>query len=445
MDQVPGDALPSGLVEVDAAGAIVDVNGLVLEWSGVGRDDLIGHPLEHLLRQPASTGLDSLEYLPAIAEITRPDGAILPVLVAETPADSGRNGYLTLFDAREQRSYKEQLQSRHSLVERTQTRLQLVIASSISFAEARDEEELAEVLADTAARAYAAEEAVVFLLDDDLVFRQMAGTNPFHDLPDIGSLAGQALALRDVLKVVGREGADAISASVGRAFEATGVQAMIIAPIHQGDQPLGIVAAFFHHPRTFDEQASPLADALAGQASRAVTALRLQRRLAHAALHDDTTGLPNRRFLEEATDVLSSRSFGELAAVLFVDLDGFKAVNDALGHHLGDELLKIVGQRLQSSIREGDVVARYGGDEFVIVSAVTAESDATDLAARIQETISAPYTILPPDLRIGASIGIATGSIGSLPLATDRLVRAADQAMYEAKNAGGNRIVAANS
>lgn len=319
-----------------------------------------------------------------------------------------------------------------------------MISASIAFAATRDEKELAKVLVDTTSRAYAAEEAVVFLLDEDLMFREVAGSNPFVDLEDSDRLAVEAIGLRDVLKISGVEAAYGVDAAVGHAFDAAGVQSMIIAPIRQRDEPLGILAAFFHHPRTFDEQASPLADALAGQAARAILGLRLQRRLEHAALHDDTTGLHNRRYLEETTEMLP-RTKGTVVAALFIDLDGFKAVNDQLGHHVGDELLRVVGQRLIGVIREADVAVRYGGDEFVIVCEVANEHAAAELAERVRETIRAPYDFLPASLAIGASIGVSVSPAAAGPLLTDLLVRSADQAMYRAKYAGGDRIVAVGS
>jgi diguanylate cyclase (GGDEF)-like protein len=218
---------------------------------------------------------------------------------------------------------------------------------------------------------------------------------------------------------------------------------MIIAPIHQGEELLGILAAFFHHPRQFDEQASPLADALAGQAARAIAGLRLQDRLAHAAMHDDTTGLPNRRLLEERMDG-ARRGTNTVLAVLFVDLDGFKGVNDQLGHQVGDAVLREVAARLESTVRDEDIVARYGGDEFIVVSEVANENAALEMAERVRETLGAPYSILPDRLSLGASIGVSVTSSEPDGVGTDVLVRAADQAMYRAKFAGGNQVVAAS-
>ena len=361
-----------------------------------------------------------------------------------TAGNQDPDGYrfVIVFDATSQRQFRDRLERRNGLVERTQKRLELVIAASIAFAETSNETELAEVLAATTAEAYAAEESAVFLMDEDLVFRQIAGTNPLIGVGDTDVLTVRAAELRSVITISGVAEARAVAPAVGEAFEAKGVQAMIIAPIHQGDQALGILAAFFRHPRTFDEQASPLADALAGQAARAISGLRLQKSLEHAAMHDETTGLPNRRLLEEKVDE-SRRLSGTARAVLFVDLDGFKNVNDQLGHQVGDEVLREVAARLRCAVRDNDVVARYGGDEFVIVCDVASEEAAIEMAERVRESVRGPYAMLPDELRLGASIGVSVTPRESTAATVDELVRAADRAMYSAKYAGGDRVAKA--
>jgi diguanylate cyclase (GGDEF)-like protein len=444
MDTALGNLLPSGLLIIDAGGRIVDANAVVADWSGIDLVRLRGLPWRGVVMDPGQSGSVVVDYLPAIAEIFHPNGSMRPVLVAEGDPDAEGLRYVTLFDASEQRAFREGLSARLALMQRSQTRLQLVIDASIAFAESSTEVELAEVLAATTSGAYAAEESVVFLLDEGMVFRQVAGTNPFGGLEDAAELAVQATELRSVMKISGVDAAYAVANSVGKAFEASGVQSMIIAPIRQRNQAIGILAAFFHHPRQFDEQASPLADALAGQAARAVSAIRLQQRLAHAAMHDDTTGLPNRRLLEDSVDQ-SRRTTNTVLSVLFVDLDGFKKVNDQLGHQVGDELLREVAARLQSTVRDEDIVARYGGDEFVILCEVADENAATEMAERVRENIRAPYRVLPAGMTIGASIGVSVTPARSDPIATDQLVRAADQAMYRAKFAGGNQIATANT
>jgi diguanylate cyclase (GGDEF)-like protein len=161
---------------------------------------------------------------------------------------------------------------------------------------------------------------------------------------------------------------------------------------------------------------------------------RFQERLAHEARHDALTGLPNRRRMQ---DVLGSTLRTGTVAVLFVDLDGFKPVNDAHGHEAGDELLRQVAQRLSACVREQDVLARVGGDEFVVLmpGVLTAE-DAESMAARIRLSIEQPFPIDGHDVLIGASVGIHVGTSSDDP---DEVLRAADHAMYTVKKSGGGR------
>jgi diguanylate cyclase (GGDEF)-like protein len=431
--------LPCALVEVDRDDTIVEANARFLEWTGATVEAIVGTQVDVFIRRPEHPVAGRADQASAFAEIVRANGSRNPILVADGVIAPGGNRLLALFDAKAQHAFEEHLLTRHALTQRTQNRLELVIAASIAFTDAGNEKELAEILADTTAKAYAAEQAVVFLLDEHGAFRLAAGTNPFDAFPDAEALERQGAQLGAVLKVSGVDAARAISPSVAEAFEATGVQAMIIAPIRQRNQPLGILAAFFHHPRQFDEQASPLADALAGQAARAVAGLRLQQRLEHAAMHDDTTGLPNRRLLEETVETAVIARQTDLA-VLFVDLDGFKDVNDQQGHQVGDEVLREVALRLQSTVREHDIVSRYGGDEFVILCEVASEDAALEVAERVRLCVSEPYEMLPPGLAVGASVGVAVASTAPELGGIDRLVRLADQAMYRAKNAGGNRV-----
>ncbi|MBU4529396.1 MAG: EAL domain-containing protein [Hoeflea sp.] len=163
---------------------------------------------------------------------------------------------------------------------------------------------------------------------------------------------------------------------------------------------------------------------------------RIEKRLAHLAHHDSLTGLANRVLLRERLDEELKRSQrGNGFAVLCLDLDGFKAVNDIHGHAAGDELLKSVGERLQDCVRETDLVARLGGDEFAILQAsVEQPADATLLAERIGAAISAPFNLGHDEVTIGGSIGIAFApKDGSEP---DQLLGNADLALYHVKGNG---------
>ncbi len=162
-------------------------------------------------------------------------------------------------------------------------------------------------------------------------------------------------------------------------------------------------------------------------------------KLAHLVRHDPLTGLRNRSgFAEDASELTSRCPDHTCVAVLMLDLDRFKAVNDTMGHAAGDLLLCEVALRLRENVREGDVVARLGGDEFVIVRAEGSQLDAAEkLADRLVVALSRPYRIFDQDVDVGASIGVAI--CGGAELEIDQMLRRADRALYSAKLAGRGR------
>ncbi|HET7158236.1 MAG TPA: diguanylate cyclase, partial [Burkholderiales bacterium] len=173
-------------------------------------------------------------------------------------------------------------------------------------------------------------------------------------------------------------------------------------------------------------------------------ALRLRRdseeHVRHLAYHDTLTTLPNRRLLiDRLTQLIASvkRNNGRFA-VFFLDLDGFKNVNDTLGHDGGDELLRQVAARLQELVRAEDTVARLGGDEFVLALRVEQDGDAVVVAHKVLETMTQPYTVKDREVTISTSVGVAIHpDAGDAP---EVLLKAADDALYLAKRGGKNRF-----
>jgi diguanylate cyclase (GGDEF)-like protein/PAS domain S-box-containing protein len=161
---------------------------------------------------------------------------------------------------------------------------------------------------------------------------------------------------------------------------------------------------------------------------------RAESQIAYMAHHDSLTDLANRVLFRERLDqaLASSQRRGTSIAVLFLDLDRFKDVNDSLGHETGDVLLKAVAERLQSCVRDGDVIARLGGDEFAVLQAAVHEPhDCASLAARIINAVGEPYDLDGQEVVIGTSVGIALNVEGRL--APDQLLKHADLALYRAK------------
>jgi diguanylate cyclase (GGDEF)-like protein/PAS domain S-box-containing protein len=180
--------------------------------------------------------------------------------------------------------------------------------------------------------------------------------------------------------------------------------------------------------------------------SRDVTErVRLQAKLQHSASHDPLTDLPNRvLFTERVQQALTGRRLGDgIAAVLFIDLDGFKGVNDSVGHQAGDELLVCAARRLQDAVRAADTVARFGGDEFAALicggsdERQVREYQIKEVAERLRASLSEPYQVGGTEVRVAASIGIAFADPGVTP---GELMRNADLAMYRAKSTGKGRV-----
>jgi diguanylate cyclase (GGDEF)-like protein len=164
-----------------------------------------------------------------------------------------------------------------------------------------------------------------------------------------------------------------------------------------------------------------------------------ERQARHNSLHDALTGLPNRVLFVQHVQEYAEQNPQQQAAVLYIDLDGFKQVNDTLGHDIGDQLLVAVGQRLIAAVRDFDLVARLSGDEFaVLLRHTSGPADAITIADRIHAHLAAPIALAHHTLTTTASIGISAQSCATFP-GTEVILKAADTAMYQAKATGRGR------
>jgi diguanylate cyclase (GGDEF)-like protein len=223
--------------------------------------------------------------------------------------------------------------------------------------------------------------------------------------------------------------------------------AFVSAPIVVSGQTIGsIVASVVTKPErlTVNSRLAHRLKGLAAQASTAISNARLVDQIRFQAVHDALTGLPNRALILDRTDQMLARARRSdvQAAALFIDLDGFKDVNDSLGHGVGDQLLQAVSERLSVTMRESDTIGRLGGDEFVVlVDGSTMGAGPELVAERLLEVLRAPFELqsLPgKQLILTASIGIATG----LRSSAAELLRDADIALYRAKAGGKNCFMA---
>jgi diguanylate cyclase (GGDEF)-like protein len=218
---------------------------------------------------------------------------------------------------------------------------------------------------------------------------------------------------------------------------------LIAVPVAIGDEGVVMLTARWPHPGTPPASQSEGLELCAAQAGASLRNAQvhqeleaLKDQLAHEAAHDALTGLANpRRFHERLERVCGRGRPGELLAVLFLDLDGLKEVNDQYGHDVGNKLLVAVATRLRNTARFGDLVARMGGDEFTIMlTRLDSAAPATEVAERVCTILTEPFLIDEHSIRISTSIGIAVAAAsGADP---SDLVRRADVAMYQAKRQG---------
>ncbi len=237
----------------------------------------------------------------------------------------------------------------------------------------------------------------------------------------------------------------------GGVVETLGLRSLIALPLMSASGPVGMVlCGDTSGPRHWSGRDRTLAQQMALEGALVVDGARLRQaeqqhvaELTRQAYHDALTGLANRTHLLERAEqeVAAATAAGERLALLLIDLDGFKRVNDTVGHHAGDALLQAVGRRLQRAVRGHDLVARLGGDEFaVLLTRDPDEEQAEAIAQRLHERLCAPYTVEGGRIDVGASVGITMFPAQGAGMAG--LMRTADAAMYQAKRTGGGVLAA---
>ncbi len=261
--------------------------------------------------------------------------------------------------------------------------------------------------------------------------------------------------------------------SLVSAFEPTQIRSILIVPLQYRQQCVGCLSIFrneiemetlwagFSHPdernlrprKSFDAWCEikkgqahvwslddiKLAKSIGTHLYMSVMQKRVESTIRHQASHDLLTGLPNRGLFYDrlSLELINAQRHGEHLAVMFLDLDRFKLVNDTLGHAAGDQLLQSMAQRLQSSLREGDTLARWAGDEFtMLLPQIGSSQTAVRIAQRILDTLSQPFELDKQELHIKASIGIVFAPYDGEDAET--LLKNADTAMYRAKQLGKN-------
>ncbi len=208
----------------------------------------------------------------------------------------------------------------------------------------------------------------------------------------------------------------------------------LVVPLEWSSQLIGMLRVCFPGKVQATQRVETILSTLATHVASAITSNRQTEVLRHQAEHDDLTDLPNRNLLVQHLRSRLAATDEPALAVLFFDLDGFKVVNDSLGHHVGDQLLLEATRRLRSQMRPDDVIARFGGDEFIVVcDRIDQPQAALDVAQRLLDALLEPAADGPHARPISASVGVACAEPGA---DAESLLRDADAAMYEAKAIG---------
>jgi diguanylate cyclase (GGDEF)-like protein/PAS domain S-box-containing protein len=218
-----------------------------------------------------------------------------------------------------------------------------------------------------------------------------------------------------------------------------GLRSAALVPVRGGDKVRGVLCIAYREADAFAAEALNFVDAAASVLSAALQRIDSESRLAYLAQFDALTGLPNRALLADRFSQMigQARRRSSALAALFIDLDGFKLVNDTLGHAGGDALLKETAVRLQASVRTGDTVARISGDEFAVVLADLARlEDAALVAQKVIDRLAEPFDVHGKEVFVTASVGIAVFPGDGAD--AESLIGAADAAMYRAKQSGRN-------
>lgn len=460
---------PAALISINLQGVILAHSPVMPEWLSLSdtrrSDALAGRNLLEWLT-PASRLLYETSFMPRLLETGSARevvmhardhrGTVRPLLcnatLVEEP-DGERRVYLAFIDAADRIAFERDLVEAQRSAEAARARLGLLQAATGQLAVAKGLDDLGHTLADAAGRAAQAPWTLVRI--DTAAQAHEAGPDRQASHAELtwgtwpgaprrhgeGTLTSEALVCRTP---------EEIRAALPHAAEellGNGVEALVVTPILRADgdsaRAIGAIHSWFRRSRALDRDVLDTLHALAAQAELVVDHVRLQEGVRHRALHDGLTGLPNRLLLQERVGQMlaSARRSGSGCGVLFLDLDGFKPINDELGHQVGDEVLREVGERLLETCRAEETVARLGGDEFVV--ALADARDANELAQRILDRIRAPLRGAAAGFRLSASIGVALWDAATsehIPTPAE-MVAEADAAMYEAKRRGKDGIV----
>jgi len=435
------ERLPDAVVGFRPSGTIDFVNAQAEEMFGYAREELVGRPVEQLwperLRERYSRTvndyLERREQLRFTREVRglRKDGTEfageMSWGVVETEA-----GVLMLAVGRD---ISHRLAAEKRLRRRSAEHAAIASLGGRALAGA-DPSELASRVADALARAMEVELAQVLEWTAEthalspMAVCALAGEPA--DLLAADSSGHARIALGSPLPVALEACEPAVSAGLRRA----GIRSGLAVAVRSGDDAFGVLTAYARREDAFDDEDGTFLQGMANVLATAIARRQTDELLRYQAMHDPLTGLANRTLCDDRLSqaVARSRRSGAGIAVLFLDLDAFKGINDNHGHAVGDEVLAAFAQGLAEAVRPADTVGRLGGDEFVVICENVTAGDVLALADRLAEVAARTVEVAGARHQLSTSIGIA--HVDGEPPDPDVLVRAADAAAYRAKRRG---------
>lgn len=446
---------PCGHLSTTVDGIIIRVNKTLLKWTGYQRDELVGQAFVSFLR-PGSQLMFETRYLSVLhlrgevkavaVSFRHANGTALPMMVNSTVTTDG-NGEpaiirTAVFDAGERQEYERELLASQRKAEASETRIRVLQNASRVLTGAATDIELANQLTKITREAFAATNVSMYLLSAEgkLV---LASGNPTLGLLDLsGDGRATVLARTERTTILSRADPMAKSSGLAEVMRSAQVETLVSVPLSEEAFPLGVLISSFARSRSFEADDIGLYEALARQSAQVLTRIHLLQQLERLTLIDPLTGLASRRLIQKRlSDAVNlSRLNHRSIALLLIDLDGFKLINDELGHATGDCVLSEIGSRLSSVVRHGDLVGRLGGDEFVVLCEDVKPEEVDRVVERLHAALREPLSGRASQKRVTGSIG-AVLYLGGVPdhIPPDLILEQADEAMYRSKRAGKNQ------
>ncbi len=461
---------PAGYLSTLADGTVVRVNDTFCRWTGLRRHDVLGRPFPNLLTAAGRVYHDT-HVLPLMflrgevrdvsVDIVCAGNRRLPVLI-NANVKRGEDGEpvlvrMAVFDATDRLGFQRELVRARRTAEASGRRLRILQQASSAFAEAGTTAEVLDALGHVLADGFTCTGADAWLLEPDAQLLRRAGGPAVDEHGDerlgttvldlgVPTPLTDAFRLRDVIAVRPATASAQDYPDSAAALIAARIGLLVAAPLVAEGQATGVYHVAFRRPPDRWADDLDLFRTIGVAAGTALERARLHEQLQFRATHDPLTTAANRPLFIERLDraLLDGADRGRPTTVMFMDLDGFKDVNDRFGHRVGDELLVEMVRRLRAALRPRDTVARLGGDEFAVLCADTGAQGADAVARRLEQAVSVPYRSEGGVLSVTASVGITVhdpAAQGAGTPTSAQLLKDADAAMYLAKATGKNRHV----